>query len=235
MSEYDLMFQNGLLSVFEYEPSFFSSGVSESMKKHIMQTWNKPTASWSLECEKQGKTRDEALKRTTIQLTYIEDNPNVENCGKFIVLFYSPLGCCGLLVSCGTACESPVVAAYSCCIRFFWLIIGIIMIVSLSKTRDAVEGSHSRFDEFEIINECADEYAFVQIDELKDVQSEELGKIILLWTLCFAVFMMIASEICCGVIFICCHGLGQNIYIKPMCNQFCKEAAAFMLLYKVLG
>ena len=36
MSEYDLMDQNGLLSMIEAQPNYFSFGVSESMKKHIM-------------------------------------------------------------------------------------------------------------------------------------------------------------------------------------------------------
>ena len=87
---------------------------------------------------------------------------------------------------------------------------GMIMIVSLSNMREAAEANHSRSDEFEIINECADAYTFVQIDELKDAQSEELGKIEHLWTLCFAVFMMLASEICCGATLICCAVTCKN-------------------------
>ena len=66
MSEYDLMAQNGLLSVFETQPSYWSYGITEQMKRHPLKTWNRPTASWSLECEKDGKTREEALKKTTI-------------------------------------------------------------------------------------------------------------------------------------------------------------------------
>ena len=116
------------------------------------------------------------------------------------------------------------------------------MIVSLGSMRDVVEANKTRSDEFEIINECADEYAFVQIDELKDAQSEEIGKIDHLWTLCFAVFMMIASEICCGVTLICyavtCKNgigidLGQNF--NTNCNQLCKQSTAYMSLIKVGG
>ena len=84
------------------------------------------------------------------------------------------------------------------------------MIVSLNNMRDAADKNHSVSDEFEIINECADEYAYVQIDELKDAQFEELEKIDHLWTLCFAVFMMLAAEFCFGVTCLCCAVVCKN-------------------------
>ena len=174
-------------------------------------------------------------------MKYIEYNIHVANCGTAIgIIFFTP-GIAGLFIGCGTKFNSKFLKFYSCSIQFFWLIIGMIMIVSLSDMRDAVEANHSRYDEFKIFNECADEYAFVQIEELKYIQSEELGKIELLWTLCFASFMMIAAEIfgatlmCCGMICKQCFGTDIGRAFKTNFDQFCKEAAAFMSLYKVLG
>ena len=224
----------------ETQPSYFTYDVTESMKRHTLKAWNRPTASWSLECETVGKTREEALKKTTIQLVYFEDHVHVASCGFAIVVLYPFMLCAGLCFGCVSKLAGQCVATYSCCIRFCWLIIGVIMIVSLGNMRSAAEANHSRSDEFEIINECAEEFAHVQIDEIKDAQLEEIEKIDHLWTLCFAAFMMMVSEVCCGLSIFCCavgckacHEVGTNF--SRNCDQLCKQSYAYMSLIKVGG
>lgn len=60
-----------------------------------MKTWNRPTSPWSLECEEAGKTREDAIEKTKIQLSLSDGEEQVANIGYAITIIYPFLCCCG--------------------------------------------------------------------------------------------------------------------------------------------
>ena len=69
--------------------------------------------------------------------------------------------CCGLMDTSGVFFGCSIF-----CARFCWFVMGIILMVNLASMRDSSEYNKSIANEYEIINECADDFAKVDIQEL---------------------------------------------------------------------
>lgn len=70
----------------------------------------------------------------------------------------------GVLTTCGFCCacvhkKPEIIAVVIICTRIIWLIIGPIILTSLDKISKAIESNLSIVGEFEVINDCADDYA----------------------------------------------------------------------------
>lgn len=65
-----MLIENGLARKLESQTSYYVYSDVESRKAHDLKTWNRATAPWSISCEIEGKTREQALKKTQIQLTF---------------------------------------------------------------------------------------------------------------------------------------------------------------------
>ena len=66
LTEYDMMYDLGLIAMVESLPSWFNYGGSDSLRNHEFKLFNRPTASWKIECDLDGDTREEAIKKTQI-------------------------------------------------------------------------------------------------------------------------------------------------------------------------
>ena len=60
------------------------------------------------------------------------------------------------------------------CVNLLWIIIGPIMLTSLAKTTKEAEANNSIVQQFEIVNECADPRAFVDISGIMLENNDQL-------------------------------------------------------------
>jgi len=61
LNEFDLMSQGGVMEMIGNMPSLFKYGGEDAYKNHELFTYNRPTGSWSIQCEVDGKTLKEAI------------------------------------------------------------------------------------------------------------------------------------------------------------------------------
>ena len=64
---------NGVLDHMESLPSYWKVGPSDlQLLETKLSSWNRPTMNWSLECEQEGKTRQEGYQAATTDLKMAE-------------------------------------------------------------------------------------------------------------------------------------------------------------------
>ncbi len=175
----------------------------------------------------------EAFEKTQLTLTITGHEWHVRNCGLSLVVMLPVLLCCACCSLVGGKPESCLLGTCGCN-RFCWLIIGPIMLTSLAEMQSAVNANLSVADEFTLINECADVKAFVDGDELRAIQEENIDKINSLFNMCIAAFGMMAVEVlmcCCAV---CITAMGNSSCSRNFseAGDFCNEAGFFMGLTK---
>ena len=101
------------------------------------------------------------------------------------------------------------------CQRFLWIILGSIVLSSLSKMREALNENIDLADEYDIINECADEYSRVDADALIGAQEDELNKIAPMFNMSWTLFAYIFFECFIAGCLVCCNNCGNN---SPSCD-----------------
>lgn len=134
------------------------------MKDSEFKTWNRPTWSWSLKCEQEGKTRGQAYEVSKIQLTSSGHELHVGNCGMALAIAVSIMCICGM---CSAICTGPggPLACFACA-HCFWFIVGPILLTSLAEMEDALDHNIEVSDEFVIFDGCAEQGAVVDTSYL---------------------------------------------------------------------
>ena len=176
----------------------------------------------------------EAFEKTQLTLTITGDEWHVRNCGLSLVIMLPVLLCCACCSMFGGKPESCLLSVFGCN-RFCWLIIGPIMLTSLAEMKNAVDSNLSVADEFALINECADSKAFVDGEELKAIQAENLDKINTLFNMCIAAFVMMAVEVfmcCCAACIAATDTCAANRQCSNSPGEVCEETGFFISLTK---
>lgn len=135
IAEEGFMAENAIKGIISNRPSSrnFMQYWGARDKNEIM-TWNRPTAPWSLQCELEGKSREVAFEKASLQLILTGQEVHIANSGIAILVCLGVLCLCN---TCGTVCTAgkllPVtVGIFACCPRVFWIIVGPIIMSALA-------------------------------------------------------------------------------------------------------
>ena len=134
---------------------------SLSKWKNSMKSWNRPTTSWSLTCELEGKTRKDAVAKSQIQLKMSNHYEHVWNVGVAIVVLYLTVFIASIVFA--SFAGPGGMLAFPAFTRFFWIIMGPILLTSLAEMRHSIESNLANVQDFQNINECSDKE--VRVDE----------------------------------------------------------------------
>lgn len=236
LNEYDLMLENGLLGTMEYLPSVFVYGGLNSYTGHYLKTFNRPTGSWLLECENDGRTIEEALKKIETQLEISYAHEHVGNVGIAIVVIF-PFLCCSI-TCCTILFKSPgPIFLFLLCKRIFWIILGIIIMVYLDEMRQAAEINKNQIVEFEIVNQCAEKQHHIDIAEIQTMQENTLEKTETLWMMSLVAFFILAGEVFCAGCAFCCAFIEANARrpaeaLKQNCSELGGQMCELVKLVK---
>ena len=103
--------------------------------------------------------------------------------------------------------------------------------------REALNENIDLADEYDIINECADEYSRVDADALIAVQEEELNKIAPMFNMSWTLFAYIFFECFIVGCLFCCKSCERNNYeCRGQCSKdLCFNLEEFYQLVTKLG
>lgn len=68
----DVMVENGAYDVISHKPSYWSYGLNPQLNTTPLRSWNRPTLGWKIECEEQGKSREEGYTAAQTDLKKYE-------------------------------------------------------------------------------------------------------------------------------------------------------------------
>ena len=145
----------GLPKWHKYAPS------DEELQSYKVGGWNRPTLSWSLQCEAEGKTREMAYKAAKTDLRHYTDTDKFRKCGiAFVTIFSFFFVTSGLVVF-----KVLKVPAKFYGHRIFphlaYFILAPIVGVSVRDQFNIVSDNLDKVSNFDIFQGCADKYTQV--------------------------------------------------------------------------
>ena len=168
-----------------------------------------------------GRTREEAYQKTLIKLDSSGDEAQIAACGVAIVILF-PFCCCALICASCVGAGGP--AAVLVCLHCIWFIVGPIMLTSLARMQDTFNKNVEAAEEFVYFEDCADEYAHVNVAKLQKANESTLGEVNTLFGLSVSIFAIMALILvipligllcigCLAICDVCCHGGASSVKV----------------------
>lgn len=150
-----------------------------------------------------GRTREEAYQKTLIKLDSSGDEAQIAACGVAIVILF-PFCCCALICASCVGPGGPVVVLG--CLHCIWFIIGPIMLSSLARMQDTFNKNVEAAEEFVYFEDCAEEYAHVDVAKLQKANEATLGEVNTLFGLSVSIFTIMAVILVLPLLGLLCIG-----------------------------
>ena len=97
-NDFNIQMDNGVMSKIISNSMIWSFQEQEEKKDWPVHSWNRPTIQWSLECEKEGKSRADGFEAFSLSLPTYDKIPGLRRVGIAMVVIFSVLACpCALL------------------------------------------------------------------------------------------------------------------------------------------
>lgn len=138
-------------------PSYYTYGPSRRELEDLkVYGWNRPTMSWKLSCEAEGKTREDGIEAASTDISPYEKHGAFKSMGIAMVVLY-----CIIIVAHVGYIVAPALHLCGC------LLVSIfapLLLVRLESEQEQNRFNVSKLDEFAALNECADDMTNIDKD-----------------------------------------------------------------------
>ena len=192
--------QNGVLDILYDQPDYSSAGGPTQlvMQDYHYQAWNRATIGWSLECEAQGKTREEGLFAASQDLDPLDKDQQFKSLG-ISLLCITCFAFVAQLSFLWKKAAKPT-APLLICVRLSNVVMFPMIGNDVFKSADRTNENIAKLSNYSALNECTDQYVFVDTDtirsQLEDTQSEQ--DFIKIWFFISVGLMLFEIVLCIG-------------------------------------
>ena len=167
-----------------YLPNYYRYGPRRSELEELkVYGWNRPTMSWKLSCELEGRSREEAVRAAQTDISPYEKHTAFKAMGIAMVVLF-----CVIIAAHIVYIISPVL---HCVAIVVVIIIAPILIVRLSKEQKRLQENMEKLPEFDALNDCADSLTNVDSDYIQAQLDRAMraSESIAIWQLILWVFL----------------------------------------------
>ena len=153
-----------------------------------------------------------------------------------MVVIYSVsccLGCAGIF--------SPELAGMACvCIKFVFVILMPLLFIRVYNVRNTINQNIVRLDEFDIINECGDDFSKIDKEMIEDGLMEGNRRMQKIFVLMWILMIWVLTEITGGICLCFCATTAAifedcNCDCRPHCADCWSDLKDFVKYYRIFN